>query len=208
MDIDLFDILTVFAIFTGPFFGIWAHGKLEERKKAEQRKLAVFKTLMATRAAAISEEHVAALNRIDIEFNGSEDKEIRASWAVYLDHLNNAPQPPNVPSADSGEETQTQYKADLDDYKVQLDRWSSQIADKLASLLSLMGKRFDYDFDEVKIKRAAYRPKRNEEIENIQFDLLTYAAGVARGDLPLPVWIGNLPEQTLPIAGNALVAGV
>ena len=41
--------LTIFAIVLGPFLGIWAHGKLEDRKTTFRRKLDIFKILMATR---------------------------------------------------------------------------------------------------------------------------------------------------------------
>ena len=69
--------LTIFAIAVGPFLGIWANGKLEDRKNTNQGKLDIFKTLMATRATPLARDHVESLNRIDIEFTGRKDKKIR-----------------------------------------------------------------------------------------------------------------------------------
>jgi hypothetical protein len=40
--------------------------KIEDNKAKKQRKLHIFKTLMATRAARLSAEHVQALNMIDL----------------------------------------------------------------------------------------------------------------------------------------------
>ena len=41
---------------------------LEVFREERGRKLWIFKTLMATRASAVSAEHVQALNMIDLEF--------------------------------------------------------------------------------------------------------------------------------------------
>ncbi len=66
--------LTIIAIAIGPFLGICVHGKLEDRKRTYERKLDIFKTLMATRATPLARVHVEALNRIDIEFTGRKEK--------------------------------------------------------------------------------------------------------------------------------------
>ena len=67
-------LLTIVAIVFGPFLGIWVHGKLEDQKTTSQRKLDIFKTLMATRATPLARVHVESLNRIDIEFTQPNEK--------------------------------------------------------------------------------------------------------------------------------------
>ena len=78
--------LTIAAIVLGPFLGIWVHGKLGDRKTTYDRKLDIFKTLMATRATPLARIHVESLNRIDIEFKEPNEKQIRDDWAELLDH--------------------------------------------------------------------------------------------------------------------------
>ena len=62
---------------------IWANGKLKDTisKSTYQRKLDIFKTLMATRATPLARTHVESLNRIDIEFTGIKEKKVREAWA-------------------------------------------------------------------------------------------------------------------------------
>jgi hypothetical protein len=58
----------VVAVLLGPILAIQAEKFLHSRRERRQRKLEVFRTLMANRAAGLSPAHVEALNRIDIEF--------------------------------------------------------------------------------------------------------------------------------------------
>ena len=192
----MLEILTVIAILVAPFAGICAYGKIEDRKKTYNRKLDIFKTLMATRATVLSPEHVGALNRIDIEFTEDDEKPIRQAWAAYLDHLSNGPQLPNSPPAGSNEETYRTYQDDYRQYQTRQETWNDGSRDRLATLLSKMGENFGYDFDEGKIKRAAYRPQHHESIELAQNQLLVYAGDVFSGRRPLSMTVENWPEPT------------
>ena len=55
------------------------------------RRLNVFRTLMATRRVGISAEHVNALNLIEVDFYGC--AAVEAEWKIYKDHLNNNSRP-------------------------------------------------------------------------------------------------------------------
>ena len=87
--------------------------KVDERREKRNRKLAIFKALMATRAAPLSPDHVNALNMIDVEFH--DDKPILDAWREYHDHL--------------GEQW---------DEKT-FDTWASKNHDYLVKLLKVMG---------------------------------------------------------------------
>jgi hypothetical protein len=109
------------------------------RKK--DRKLNIFKTLMATRGARLSFEHVRALNMIDTEFYG--EIKIIDAWKCYLDCLNENP---------SGEN--------------EFNSWSSKKDDLFVTLLSTMATSLSYHFDSVHLKKAIYLPRAHgEEIE-------------------------------------------
>jgi len=79
------NILTILAILISPLIAVQVTELLNKIKLNRQRKLDIFKDLMATRAAGLSPTHVGALNRIDIEFYGV--SEVSEAWKEYHDHL-------------------------------------------------------------------------------------------------------------------------
>jgi hypothetical protein len=62
------DILTICALILGPILAVQIQKFIDRAKESRSRRLWVFKTLMATRHATLSIDHVSALNRIDLEF--------------------------------------------------------------------------------------------------------------------------------------------
>lgn len=131
----LVGLITIFAIFRSPQVALRLQKKIEQEDNHKERKLNVFKTLMATRAEPVSFEHVKALNMIDVEFY--HDQEITSVWNVYRDHLNSYPQNPT-------EAEQT--------------IWNDKTSEKLAKLLFEMSKCLGYKFDEILLKKGAYTP--------------------------------------------------
>lgn len=193
----MMEVLTLLAIAFGPFIGIWAHGKLEDRKRAYERRLDIFKTLMATRGETLSPEHVRALNRIELEFTGDKYKKIRELWTVYLDHLNSGPQPPPLPGAGASQSDIEAWGRHYDRYQQDLWTWVNGCTDRLVALLKEMSAAFDYkDFDEVRIKKGVYRPKGHFDLENAQRRLLEAAAETFEGRRHLPMFVVNWPSQT------------
>ena len=191
----IMDFLVLCAIVGGPFLGIWAHGKLDLGKQAYERKLDIFKTLMTTRATPLSTQHVEALNRIDIEFVGSKGKKVRDAWKVLLDHFDNGPTAPPIPKVDAPQQVQEDYNEALRQYGNNLGRWVRHGDELRTNLLIQMGAFFDYDFDEVQIRKAAYSPKLHGDIENMQRSFLEMANEVLSGNRSLPMYVTNWPEH-------------
>ena len=81
--------LTIFAILLGPILAVQTTRIVDIRRARRERRLHVYRVLMATRAASLSAAHVEALNSIDLEFNGSQKADVAVvrSWKAYLDHL-------------------------------------------------------------------------------------------------------------------------
>lgn len=128
-------LITIYAIYRSPIVALRLQKKIENNDERKERKISIFKTLMATRAEAVSFEHVKALNMIDIEFYG--DNGITAAWNSYRDHLNSYPQNPTEA-----------------DQKI----WNGKTADYLTDLLFEMSKLLGYSFDKVLLKKGAYAP--------------------------------------------------
>lgn len=187
--------LTILAIAVGPFLGIWVHGNLEDKKRTYERKLDIFKTLMATRATPLAREHVESLNRIDIEFTGQKEKRVREAWAVLLDHYGQGPIQPTKPLPSQPPADHERYSTEWQNYENAQERWSERTIELRAALLKEMGLIFKYEFDEIKIKKAIYHPRFHGDVEAEQLLLLTAANDVFRGNRPLAMYIVNWPTQ-------------
>ena len=85
------EVLTIVAIVIAPVVAVQVQKRLEVFREQRGRKLWVFKTLMATRAATVSADHVQALNMIDLEFREKRYKRVTVAWKTYLDHLSSYP---------------------------------------------------------------------------------------------------------------------
>ena len=83
------DILIIAAILLGPIIAVQLTRYLDDEKEIRERKLWIFKSLMATRSYTISALHVEALNRIDLEFDKKDkgERKVIEAWKAYLDLL-------------------------------------------------------------------------------------------------------------------------
>lgn len=133
----------IFVTFAGPVAAVQAQKWIERRQAKRKGKDYVFRTLMATRAARLSPEHVQALNMIDLEFygGGTKEKGVREAWKQYLDHLN------------------TRYENDT------TGAWSIRQLDLLIDLLYQMSNCLGFDFDKTQIKNSVYSPIAHGNLE-------------------------------------------
>ena len=189
------EFLVLIAILIGPFLGIWANDKLGERKQAKERKLDIFKTLMATRATPLSPEYVRALNRIDMEFVGGKDDKVQRAWNALLTHFGEGPNPPNLPATDASEVERKKHEKEYQTFEIAFVQWSKDTDDLRTKLLKEMGARLGYDFDDVHIRKAAYNPKLHGDIEMTQRSFLEAANEVFTWKRSLPMFIVNWPGQ-------------
>lgn len=120
--ITISHILMILAVLIAPLVAVQVQKYLERHQEKRERKLRIFKTLMATRGVPLSQDHVQALNMIDIEFYGEKYKKIITSWKDYLNHLE---------------------KITKDDEE-RFSLWNEEKADLLANLLLVMGKSLGY----------------------------------------------------------------
>jgi hypothetical protein len=176
LGISLEGWLTLAAIIIGPIIALALQRDSERRRNSEARKLAIFKELMATRAARVSQRHVDALNAIEMEFSSGRgsDKVVARAWRVYLDHLNE--------------------HFDADD-KDRVARWVDKSRELLADLLFEMSKALNFDFDKVSLKKGVYSPRAHEQLESDQELLRKFLLEVIQGNRPLwtGVFTGNAP---------------
>ncbi len=177
------DAVMIMAVLLGPILAVQVARRLDDRKVRRDRRLAVFKTLMATRAQKLSAPHVEALNLIDVEFY--EDRPVTLAWKEYLDHL-------NTPSSGSAQ------------------AWHTRTDDLFIELLGRMASALSYDFDKVHLKNQTYLPSAHSDLERDQHELRKRLINVLRGDLAVPFQVvtqlpapPDIPEPQAATTPNA-----
>ncbi len=158
---DITDIIMIFAVFLGPIFAVQIQKYLEIKRESRNRKLYIFHTLMSTRATTLSQNHVTALNMIDIDFY--RNKKVIDAWRIYYDHLN---------SQSSNES---------------IIAWSEKCVELLVELLYTMAQYLEYDFDKVQLKRGCYRPMGHDDIESDQRKILKGLTSILDGKNAIPI---------------------
>jgi hypothetical protein len=164
------DWLMILAVLLGPIIAVQLTRYLDNIKEVRERKLNIFKTLMATRAYTISWDHVMTLNRIDLEFNKKNKKEkaVIEAWKAYLDLLG--------------------------DKNITGEQWIVKRIDLLVELLHKMALVLDYDFDKTHIKNSSYSPVAHGNIENEQTAIRKELIELLEGKRHLPMYITNWPN--------------
>ena len=163
---DLSVTAVVIATVMGPILAVQAQKYLERHRDQKRAKDSIFRVLMATRASRLMQEHVQALNGIELAFygGGEKEKKVREAWNAYHNHLN--------------------------DKSYQPDRnaeWEVRQIDLFIDLLHEMAVCLGYDFDKTHLKSSWYSPQAHGTIEQ---ELNTIRGGLAEiltGKRPLPV---------------------
>lgn len=167
----LTDFLMIAATALSPLIAVQVTRYLDDRNEARGRKLAVFKTLMATRAYNISHRHVEALNSIDLEFLPKKpaEKAVLDVWQQYLDHLGNT--------------------------EMASEAWAIRRVDLLVDLLQAMGQAVGYGFNKTQIKNGTYSPTAHGRIEGEQERIRAMTLEILEGKRELPMRVKNIPDQ-------------
>jgi hypothetical protein len=165
------DLAIVFATLIGPVLAIQAQKWVEQSRERAQRRASVFRTLMITRATALSPAHVEALNIVPIEFHGNKKTfvEVVDAWKEYIDHL---------------------YKSQED-----MPRWVEKRIELLNYLLFKMGSVLGYKFNSVEISREIYSPKGHAAVQNDQEIIRQGLAKIFRGEMAFPMEVKAFPTD-------------
>ncbi len=161
--IKISDLVIAGATLLGPVLAVQAQKWIERSRATKDRRLAIFRTLMATRAANLSPAHVEALNAVPIEFFS--DKAVMDEWETYYTHLCTGP---------------------INDV------WVATRLDLFIKLLVIIGRRVGYRFNVAQMHRI-YSPTAHEKIEQDQEAIRKGAAALFRGEVALPLKIVEMP---------------
>jgi hypothetical protein len=182
MAVKTSDWAIVFATLIGPVLAVQAQKWVERWRDRLRRKQWVFQTLMSTRAARLTPEHVRALNMIDLVFYGTRlfgtnhrsqtEQKVIDKWKEYLDDLTD----PWDPNANN-------------DAKV--TRRANLFTDLLESIATDMG----YSFDRVHLNKGAYHPAAHVNESAEQEQLRRAAIRVFSGESPLKMDVERFPSD-------------
>ena len=171
-----FGIGTIVATLLGPILAVQAQKYLERAAASKNQKSWIFSTLMATRGARLSADHVRALNMIDLAFNGGRtnrraptETDVLDTWRDYLDHLNTKVSEAN------------------------LERWIEKQQELLVLMLSAMAADLDLRYDRVLLRNGAYIPKGHTDLETDQQALRHFAIKVLSGEQPISMNVTGFP---------------
>jgi hypothetical protein len=163
------DLAIVFATLVGPILAVQAQKWVERGRERNNRRVAIFRTLMATRAASLSPAHVEALNAIPIEFYGSQQpfKDVVTAWKVYLDYLSQSGIDPAV--------------------------WAQKRFDLFIELLWRLAVSLRYEFTRVELQREVYSPKAHQAVESQNDIIRVGLSNLFSGRSTLPLDVKSFP---------------
>jgi len=169
MNIDTWAV--VLATIVGPVAAVFITRWNDHRREDRNRLLYVYRTLMATRKIAISQEHVTAINLVEVEFH--DVKPVIEAWSSYLTHLN---------SPSTGDTAQT-------------EAWETKRGELLAILLVKIAAHLGISKGEIEIMHGGYAPQgwatREQRLNTIQ----DYAIRLSQGQAVVPM---NVMQQPVP----------
>jgi hypothetical protein len=117
------------ATLLGPVFAVLVTRWNDDRKAKRERRMMIFRALMGTRRLPLSNDHVAAINLIEVEFHHS--KEIMQAWKDVTNHLITNPEP--------------------------IQQWGDRLESLKATLLSKIAKELAFDVTNLDL-RGGYAP--------------------------------------------------
>lgn len=175
------DVIMTIAVVIGPIFAVQAQKLIEALQEKRKQRMALFQTLMSTRAERLNRDHVKALNMIDIEFYGrmlpfirtrfqtTREQAVTHAWKSYNSHLNQR-----------------------DEYE-SLDLWLKKSDELFTNMLYAIAQCLDYDYDKVQLQRDCYRPIAHGNLESTQLAILDGLDKIVNKGRPLPMHFVNFP---------------
>lgn len=155
------DLIMIGVAFLGPIAAVQISEFLRSKADAKNRRVHIFRTLMATRSATLLGTHIEAINLVEVEFtSGTKAKQVVDAWRLYLSHLG--------------------------DHLYPKDHWGAKREELMVEMLYVMAESLGYSYDKAALKRGYYpsgyesADRENQETRALWLDIL-------RGNRQLPM---------------------
>jgi hypothetical protein len=163
------------ATLIGPIAAVLITRWNDKRAQDRQRRMHVYRTLMATRRVNVSQDHVGAINLVEVEFHGV--KPVIEAWTAYITHLS-TPTPGGTAQA-------------------QILAWNDRRAELLSMLLVRIAANLRIAKGEIEILHGGYAPQHWATQEARIAQIQEYAVRLSEGRAVLPVST-QAPPSTNP----------
>jgi len=155
---SILGVAIVIATFTGPLSAVVVTRRIDNRRLIRERRLAVFRSLMATRRATLSQEQVTALNMVEIEFYGI--RSVQDAHREVMAHINARGAP---------------------------DGWNERHRALLTRLLSEMARVLGHNLQQLDVLKGGYYPQGFLDLDIEQQAVRRALIEVLSGRRPLAV---------------------
>ncbi len=189
-DLTASDWVLLAGAIVGPILAVLATRVVDALRESRDRKSAVFYSLMSTRRAQLTPEHVQALNRIELEFANS--ARVITELKAYMNLMEE-----RVPPLAKGEsdEAVKRFHSDLDAALVTRRRRA------FGNLVQVIGHKLGRRIDRYDIIEGGYYPGGWAEVEFLQLDNMRKLNDVLnwKGPFPIHLWRMSPP---VPLEGR------
>lgn len=169
----------------GPILAVQVQKLVEALSAGKIRREQVFTTLMATRQARLSPEHVGALNSIDLAFYDTgvwairwrpqSFQEVRSEWSIYRRHLSLPADAPAGPAAEA--------------------LFQGRAEELFVNLLVKMAVCVGYKFNREELQTGSYSPRAHGELERQQLGVRKGMLDVLSGKQALSMNVTSFPAD-------------
>jgi hypothetical protein len=175
------DWAIVAATIFGPILAVQAQKWVEMSRLPRELKRSVFQTLMATRQARVSAEHVKALNMVELAFYGSRhfgisrrskgEQRVLDAWHEYHNHLSTKADDASIPI------------------------WNVNRDDLFTNLLRGIADELGYTFDRVLLKTGSYSPMAHSELETDLASIRKLVVKILSGENGIKMDVTRFPTN-------------
>lgn len=181
------DVISIIAIFFGPIFAVVITRILDARRERNARRMDVFRTLMKTRRVPITQEHVGALNLIEIEFR--ENQEVLSVWKELFQHF--------VQNHPRNETEQINNNLSPEQITDRIYRFNKRLEDERgrirARLIHAMARALGHKAEQLDIFEGGYSPQGWEDEQYQNYMVRKFFVDLANKRAVFPIEVMNPP---------------
>lgn len=170
---EIFGWSILAATFLGPIVAVLMTRYIDHLREKGSRRLSIFRTLMATRRAWLSPDHIAALNQVELDFQNATG--VMNTYRAYMKHL------------------ATRFEPNDND-RVAHERQSMR-----TKILSEMAKSLGIRVEQLDIFEGGYMPQGHVDIEREQAAIRRLLSEIADGKRSLPIEVRTVGASRMPM---------
>jgi hypothetical protein len=175
------EMLTIIALVAGPIMAVLITRHLDDSRTYRARRMDVFRTLMRTRRAILTPDHIGALNLVEIEF--AKDLSVMAAWKLLFTNFGN----PQARREDERLDGITNQAEIVKRNELFGQRLSQERQSLLAKLLHQMARTLGFKVEQLEIFEGGYTPQFWVNVESEQETIRKFAVDLATANRALPI---------------------